>query len=45
MNELEKLSGVNELETEIGKDIALKLIRNNPEFAYITEQASDIFND
>ena len=39
------LSGVNELETEIGRNIALKLIRNNPEFACITEQASDIFND
>ncbi len=39
------LSGINELETEIGKEIALKLIRKNPEFANIIGQAGDIFND
>ncbi|MBR3781363.1 MAG: HD domain-containing protein [Clostridia bacterium] len=39
------LSGLNELETEIGKGISAKLIKNNPEFAYIIKQAGDIFND
>ncbi len=39
------LSGINELESEIGKDIACKLIKNNPAFTHIIEQAGDIFND
>lgn len=39
------LSGVNELETEIGKDLAVKLIKKNPAFVHIIEQAGDIFND
>ena len=39
------LSGVNEIESEIGKDIAQKLIKKNPAFEHIVEQAGDIFND
>ncbi len=39
------LSDINELESDIGKDIAFKIIRNNPVFAHIIEQAGDIFND
>ncbi len=39
------LSGINELETEIGKELAVKLIKKNPAFAHIIEQAGDIFND
>jgi hypothetical protein len=39
------LSGVNEIESEIGKDIATKIIKKNPAFAHIIEQAGDIFND
>lgn len=39
------LSGINELETEIGKEIAVKLIKKNPAFADIIDSAGDIFND
>ncbi len=39
------LTGINELETEIGKSIARKIIKKNPAFTHIIEQAGDIFND
>ncbi len=39
------LSGINEIESEIGKAIATKIVKKNPEFAHIIEQAGDIFND
>lgn len=39
------ISGINELKTEIGKCIARKIIRENPEFACIIEQAQDIIFD
>ena len=39
------LSGVNEIESEIGRVIATKIIKKNPGFAHIIEQAGDIFND
>ncbi len=39
------LSGINEIESEIGKVIASKIIKKNPEFVHIVKQAEDIFND
>ena len=37
------LSGINEIGTELGRNIADKLIISNPAFSHIIELAGDIF--